>query len=953
MVASPDEMPGYQPGSSPAGPRRPHMPPGMPGKAGGPPAGPPGAPPGKPGEGGKPDETTKPIQRPIKPEAPPDPKELKVGLDKNGRIKLNFTGQPWLGVLQWLADLSNMSLDWQEVPGDYLNIRTQRSYTIREVRNLINRRLLDRGYTLLCDGEVMTIVNIKKIDAAIVPRVEPDELEKRDPYEFVKVSFALDCLTAETAARELEPMKSGNGKLKPMIDANRVEAMDTVVNLREMYLALKHEQSAENQRRSVRKFKLHYARAEDVRNELQTLVGGESKPAGRQPQSPEEAQQAAMMRAMQQQQQQQQQGGQPGQPGQPPAAAAVPKIPTAFVVNPRENSIVVTAPPDKMAIIAQVIKAIDVPADSDSSDTLCQTQIYRLAGVEPEPIIKTLDEIGHLSPTAHLTADKKNKLIIADGTPADHAAIRALVDKLCGSDREFEVIRLRRLRADSVAASIEFMMGVDNKKKKSENHHWGWSPWDDENSSNSNEKTNDFHVHPDVEHNRLILWANKIEVGQVKDLLTKLGEAPPKESGDRMKRMTIDGGTPQETADLLKRIQAEWPLVAPNPLSPSAPASDKGKAENPPPGSNPEAELPTPPTKTTAAPLPTGTIVRLTDLRREATAEEGVDAPSGAGGLPAPVDVRVGPDGKLVISSKDAQALDLFEELAAELATPRKEYTVFRLHHASAFSVSLNLEDFFKEEPKKDKVRLPDYIRYEYGIEDSDLEGSSDEGPGLSKRRKLKFLADSDANIILVSGATAAQLKTIDELIKLYDQKPPPDSELSRQTEIFYLRHSKAKAVRDALKEVFRDLLSENDKALANGQNQRERRRFSPFGYEESGDGDSSQKTPKFKGSLSIGIDEASNALVVSAPTYVFRDVSKMIKDLDKVAEANDTVRVLKVGHDVTPERLREIINAIQGQGSAGGSAPAGTPPRQPGPKRGPRPPGNGAPAAPVHASGE
>ena len=77
MVASPDEMPGYQPGSSPAGPRRPHMPPGMPGKAGGPPAGPPAAPPGKPGEGGKPDETTKPIQRPIKPEAPSDPEGVE------------------------------------------------------------------------------------------------------------------------------------------------------------------------------------------------------------------------------------------------------------------------------------------------------------------------------------------------------------------------------------------------------------------------------------------------------------------------------------------------------------------------------------------------------------------------------------------------------------------------------------------------------------------------------------------------------------------------------------------------------------------------------------------------------------------------------------------------------------------------------------------------------------
>ena len=48
-----------------------------------------------------------------------------------------------------------------------------------------------------------------------------------------------------------------------------------------------------------------------------------------------------------------------------------------------------------------------------------------------------------------------------------------------------------------------------------------------------------------------------------------------------------------------------------------------------------------------------------------------------------------------------------------------------------------------------------------------------------------------------------------------------------------------------------------------------------------------------------------------------------MIESLDKVAEANDTVRVLKVGHGVTPERLREIIDALQGQGSSGGSAPA------------------------------
>ncbi len=196
---------------------------------------------------------------------------------------------------------------------------------------------------------------------------------------------------------------------------------------------------------------------------------------------------------------------------------------------------------------------------------------------------------------------------------------------------------------------------------------------------------------------------------------------------------------------------------------------------------------------------------------------------------------------------------------------------------------------------------------------------------------------------------TAAQLKTIDELIKLYDQPPPTDSELSRQTEIFYLHHAKAKAVDNTIKEVYRDLLSENDKALANNQNQTREAKVLFLWLRRIGRRrQDRQKIPKFKGSLSIGVDETSNTLVVSAPAYVFRDISKMIKDLDKAAEANNTVRVLKVGHGVTPERLREIIDAIQGQRSTGG--PAATPPHQPGAKRGSKASGRGAAAHASHA---
>ena len=100
------------------------------------------------------------MQRPAKPDAPPKPEELKVQPDKTGKFRLSFNGQPWPAVLEWLAEKSGMSLDWQELPGDYLNLTmTQRSYTIREVRNMINRHLLVRGYTLLCQDETLTVAD--------------------------------------------------------------------------------------------------------------------------------------------------------------------------------------------------------------------------------------------------------------------------------------------------------------------------------------------------------------------------------------------------------------------------------------------------------------------------------------------------------------------------------------------------------------------------------------------------------------------------------------------------------------------------------------------------------------------------------------------------------------------------------------------------------------------------
>ena len=183
---------------------------------------------------------------------------------------------------------------------------------------MINRHLLARGYTLLRRDELLSVVKIEGLNPGLLPRVEPDELDERDPHEIVKVSFPLDWLMADEAVEELSPMLSPQGKLTALAATNRLEAVDVVVNLREIHRLLSDEQSGGGQDRLVREFVLQYTKAAEVKTQLEALLGVQQKssPFGNQSgMSPDAMRQMqeAMQRAQQQMQQQQQNnpGGKP------------------------------------------------------------------------------------------------------------------------------------------------------------------------------------------------------------------------------------------------------------------------------------------------------------------------------------------------------------------------------------------------------------------------------------------------------------------------------------------------------------------------------------------------------------------------------------------------------------------------------------------------------------------
>ena len=91
---------------------------------------------------GKKDEEKKPdvITRPkMEKTEPVDTAELAKQVGEDGKVRFNLDGVPWPDLLQWLADASSLSLDWQELPADALNLRTQHPYTIEEAQDVINR----------------------------------------------------------------------------------------------------------------------------------------------------------------------------------------------------------------------------------------------------------------------------------------------------------------------------------------------------------------------------------------------------------------------------------------------------------------------------------------------------------------------------------------------------------------------------------------------------------------------------------------------------------------------------------------------------------------------------------------------------------------------------------------------------------------------------------------------
>ena len=326
---------------------------------------------------------------------------------EDGRVAFQFRNQPWVELVQWLADISDQPLDWLELPGDRVNMRSPGRYTVEETRDLFNRYLLARGYTLLEIDGGLTVAKTESINPAIVPRVDPEKLSSLPPHTFVRTSLDVGWLSAEKLSEELAPMISSNGRLTALTTTNRIEAMDAAVNLRQVAELLQQERSNASLEALAPEFKLRYLPAEEAKQMLEQFLGVEKKQSA--PLTPQQIQ-------MMQQQAMRNQGK-----GAPPPEK---KVEISVVANVRQNSVIIRAPADRVAIAMEFLKRVDVPSDSMVSlaDIETRVQVFRLSSLDPEKLIEIVTEMNILEPTTRVRVDKDNNALIVSGSAADREA---------------------------------------------------------------------------------------------------------------------------------------------------------------------------------------------------------------------------------------------------------------------------------------------------------------------------------------------------------------------------------------------------------------------------------------------------------------------------------------------------------------------------------------------------
>ncbi|HEX5471014.1 MAG TPA: secretin N-terminal domain-containing protein [Lacipirellulaceae bacterium] len=821
------------------------------------------------------------------------------------RLTFSFRYQPWQEVLDWFAQQAGLSLLMDSAPAGTFNYTDTRTYTPAEALDVLNGVLLTKGYTLVRHGRMLVLVNLEDgIPPNLVPDVPLTDLDARGEYELIRVIFPVWTMKPEQAAAEVQPLLGPQGKVITLPQAHEIQVTETAGRLRTIRSVINAVEQPDAGTAGMREFPLHYITFDAAMPTIRQMLGIPSE------------------------------------------AFSTPDGSVQITKSATGEKILFRGTAEQSTRLTEILRLIDVPEAARGINGAPQMEAYTVTAADPDTVVTMLQSLLHNDPSVVLKADKEGGHIFAFAPPPLQATIRATIDQLQKDSRQVDVIALSNVDPQTAVVAINKLFGTSDEKPDPK------AP----------------RVDADLTTHSLLVRGTAGQVAQIRELLHKLGESDEEggvasaKSKQHVRLLPLSGAAARSAISQIEQI---WPSVRSNRIrvvSPSATIQSFRPSDSS--YTAPLQSNPATPTNNSTDQLQQLWQSLLKDRAIQSTAPQAKPAADGAKlkdnndraaesdtpnrfrlvaddvktaspkkeapketvvapkspvrpeplvGVGAPIVIAPGPGGTL-IASDDLEALDQLEDLlstvAGHNAASDREYAVFYLKYSKAPVIAEVLAAIFGGSTGgKDHGIIGDIANNALGdvggglMGDLLLGGGGGSSGGAFTSASVDIVPDARLNALLVH-AKAADLDTIEQLLKVLDQRAgPEDIEAEAQPRPIPLYNTTAAEMAQIVQEVYQDRMAGASGAMSPQEMMKMIR----------GGNNVEQQVQK----MSLAVDTHNNVLIVRAPDQLFQEVKAMVTQLDESygADSPQTTRVVALQHtnsEAVQKALASMVSNVQ-----------------------------------------
>jgi len=894
-------------------------------------------------------------------DAEPDPSGAeKPAVVDTGDVKLEFRFRfaPWKDVLDWFAQQADLSLVLDAPPPGTFNYTDSRTYTPAQAIDLLNSVLLTKGYTLVRRDRMLMLINLEDgIPPNLVSQVPLEELDQRGEFELISCLFQLEELAPADAEQEIRKLLGPQGNIVVLPKAKQIYVTETAGKLRTIRRVIEAVENPQvDEGGKLTTLTLEHVTADEALVVARQLLG------------------------------------------LPEDQNAAPDGSLRIAVDPLGAKLFVTGEPESVTRFQEILKLVDVPAGFDLGDGQIpespQLEVYSVTDADPVSVLQVMQTLMAGMPDVRLATDAKTGNLVALARPSQHATIKATLAQLQRDARQVEVIRLRIVDPQLAVLSINTLFGADEEGEGSKNSpkvdadpvtrqllirgteaqiaqirsllekmgetdadiaamdesqqgHVRMLPITGRAARSALEQIE--HVWPTMRQNRVRVVTPSAAIRALRPGDKETRDLLPPDLLPRQRPKSPPDGPLPRREDIQRDKDVTKPPAAGRSLKPSTNENKPADA-----GDDAGGGVQVPETKS-AGPAPrhaprfflAGQYGALAQANKEAPPAPEEAPPD----KPADIVVSIGPGG-IMIASQDLDALDDFEALLTTLAdrvtATGRQFTVFYLRYARADVAAQLLEEVLGggggEGAGGGGSLLGDIASNMLGGGGGvmgTLLGLGGGGPILETTGSVTMVPDVRLNALVVQ-ANPTDLDMIEQLLEVIDQEGSPEEvQTLAKPKVIPVYYTTAAEVANVVREVFAPQI-----AMGSGRG----RQPSPEEFIRAlrgGRGRSSRDRSRTEQQqMTVGVDERSNSVVVSAPEPLLKQVEQLVFALDRAGdESDETMQVVTINR-ADPRVIQSALQSIVGVSPRTGSAGQRGSGARPSSARGGPTPGAGGPSA-------